>query len=77
MTTGNDQRKNDQTLRTPPLAINTTLSETRYNEAVGVYEYKHREWERLEVERKERLSTQCHQSRLDYLSLDSLAALTK
>lgn len=50
---------------------------SRYNEAVGVYEYKHREWERLEVERKERLSVKCHQSRLDHLNLDSLAGLTK
>lgn len=47
----------------------------RYDEAVGVYEYKHREWNRLEAERKERLSVQCHKSRLDHLSLDNLAGL--
>ncbi|CAM9385522.1 unnamed protein product, partial [Ectocarpus sp. 12 AP-2014] len=49
----------------------------RYNDAMGVYEYNHREWERLEVERKERLSVTCHQSRLDHLNLDSLAARTR
>lgn len=42
-----------------------------------MYEYKHREWERLEIERKERLSSQCHQSRLDNLSLDTLVGLKR
>ncbi|CAM9330763.1 unnamed protein product, partial [Ectocarpus sp. 4 AP-2014] len=49
----------------------------RYNDAMGVYEYNHREWERLEAERKERLSVTCHQSRLDHLNLDSLAARSR
>lgn len=43
---------------------------------MSTYEYKHREWERLEVERKEQLAVQCHQSRLDHLDLDGLAVLS-
>lgn len=42
---------------------------------MAVYEYKHREWEKLEIERKERLSAQCHKSRLDTLKLDTLVNL--
>lgn len=49
----------------------------RYKDAIGVYEYKHREWERLEVERKDRLSMKCHQSRLDHLNIDAFAGLTR
>lgn len=47
----------------------------RYKEAMEVYEYKRREWVRLEVERKERLAVQCHKSRLDHLHIDTLAGL--
>lgn len=54
-----------------------SLYRRRYDEAVGIYEYKHREWKRLEIERKERLSVQCHKSRLDHLNLDTLAGLKK
>ena len=65
--------------RTTPqwISLHVFRAPSRYKEAVGVYEYKHREWERLEVERKERLSMKCHQSRLDHLNLDSLTGLTK
>lgn len=49
----------------------------RYNEAMAVYEEKHSEWEGLEAERKERLITQCHQSRLDHLNFDTLVGLKK
>lgn len=59
------------------LSLICTHYPSRYNEAVGIYEYKHREWVTLEAERKERLSEKCHQSRLDHLNLDSLAALAK
>ena len=45
----------------------------RFNSAVSIYERKHREWEILETERKEQLSILCHKSRLEHLSLDTLA----
>lgn len=55
----------------------TPLCSCRFNEATAAYEDKHREWETLEIERKERLVSQCHQSRLDHLNLDTLVALKK